>query len=79
MLYEVITEAALANPALEILRRKGVEVLLLLDPLDEFVMESVHQYGELNTMLGAEGGQANVAVLKSVVTQASSAIPVMPV
>lgn len=34
--------------------------------------------GELNTMLGAEGGQANVAVLKSVVTQASSAIPVMP-
>lgn len=34
--------------------------------------------GELNTMLSANGGQANVAVLKSVVTQASSAIPVMP-
>ncbi|MCV5837123.1 bifunctional NADH-specific enoyl-ACP reductase/trans-2-enoyl-CoA reductase, partial [Escherichia coli] len=27
---------------------------------------------------GATGGSANVAVLKSVVTQASSAIPVMP-
>lgn len=34
--------------------------------------------GELNATLAAGGGQANVAVLKSVVTQASSAIPVMP-
>lgn len=33
---------------------------------------------ELNNKLSATGGQANVAVLKSVVTQASSAIPVMP-
>ncbi|MCP8686947.1 enoyl-ACP reductase FabV [Marinobacterium sedimentorum] len=32
----------------------------------------------LNGLLTAKGGQANVAVLKSVVTQASSAIPVMP-
>lgn len=33
---------------------------------------------EIDAMLKANGGQANVAVLKSVVTQASSAIPVMP-
>ncbi|MCE0492759.1 enoyl-ACP reductase FabV [Vibrio salinus] len=33
---------------------------------------------ELNTKLAAKGGAANVSVLKSVVTQASSAIPVMP-
>ncbi len=33
---------------------------------------------ELNTKLAQRGGSANVAVLKSVVTQASSAIPVMP-
>jgi len=32
----------------------------------------------LNEKLATTGGQANVAVLKSVVTQASSAIPVMP-
>ncbi|MFF7708567.1 enoyl-ACP reductase FabV [Pseudomonas sp. NPDC007930] len=32
----------------------------------------------LNTQLGAQGGGAAVAVLKSVVTQASAAIPVMP-
>ena len=33
---------------------------------------------ELNSKLSEKGGSANVAVLKSVVTQASSAIPVMP-
>ncbi len=33
---------------------------------------------ELNNKLAAKGGAANVSVLKSVVTQASSAIPVMP-
>lgn len=33
---------------------------------------------ELNKKLAEKGGSANVAVLKSVVTQASSAIPVMP-
>lgn len=32
----------------------------------------------LNDRLAAKGGTANIAVLKSVVTQASSAIPVMP-
>ena len=32
----------------------------------------------LNTLLAEKGGSANIAVLKSVVTQASSAIPVMP-
>ncbi|RXJ73674.1 enoyl-[acyl-carrier-protein] reductase FabV [Veronia nyctiphanis] len=32
----------------------------------------------LNDTLSAKGGSANVAVLKSVITQASSAIPVMP-
>ncbi|WP_025732496.1 enoyl-ACP reductase FabV [Carnimonas nigrificans] len=32
----------------------------------------------LNTRMSAQGGSANVAVLKSVVTQASAAIPVMP-
>jgi enoyl-[acyl-carrier protein] reductase/trans-2-enoyl-CoA reductase (NAD+) len=32
----------------------------------------------LDSLLSAKGGSANVAVLKSVVTQASSAIPVMP-
>ncbi|WP_017430932.1 enoyl-ACP reductase FabV [Vreelandella jeotgali] len=34
--------------------------------------------GEIDKRLGQNGGSANVAVLKSVVTQASAAIPVMP-
>ncbi len=34
--------------------------------------------GEIDKRLSASGGGANVAVLKSVVTQASAAIPVMP-
>ncbi|MDN3558225.1 enoyl-ACP reductase FabV [Halomonas maura] len=34
--------------------------------------------GEIDTRLAGQGGGANVAVLKSVVTQASAAIPVMP-
>lgn len=34
--------------------------------------------GEIDRRLAASGGGANVAVLKSVVTQASAAIPVMP-
>ncbi len=34
--------------------------------------------GEIDKRLAASGGGANVAVLKSVVTQASAAIPVMP-
>ena len=34
--------------------------------------------GEIDAKLSKKGGGANVAVLKSVVTQASSAIPVMP-
>lgn len=33
---------------------------------------------EINAKLAVTGGQANIGVLKSVVTQASSAIPVMP-
>lgn len=33
---------------------------------------------EIDTKLKAKGGQGNIGVLKSVVTQASSAIPVMP-
>jgi molecular chaperone HtpG len=32
------------NPALEIFRKKDFEVLYLLDPLDEFVLDHLHEY-----------------------------------
>jgi molecular chaperone HtpG len=37
-------EAILSNPHLEIFKRKGLEVLYLYDPIDEFVMESMNKY-----------------------------------
>lgn len=39
-------EAARVNPHLERFRRKGLEVLYLLEPVDEFALESLAQYKE---------------------------------
>ncbi len=33
------------SPSLEIFRKRNLEVLLLTDPIDEFVMTSLHQFG----------------------------------
>lgn len=37
-------EAAKLNPHLEIFTRKGLEVLFLYEPVDEFVMDNLHKY-----------------------------------
>ena len=37
-------DAILSNPHLEIFKTKGLEVLYLYDPIDEFVMESMNKY-----------------------------------
>ncbi|MFH1138785.1 MAG: molecular chaperone HtpG [Pseudomonadota bacterium] len=39
-------EAATLNPHLEIFRSKGLEVLYLFEPLDEFALETIKKYGE---------------------------------
>ncbi|MEI7811742.1 MAG: molecular chaperone HtpG [Ignavibacteria bacterium] len=39
-------EAVIAAPHLEIFRNKGLEVLFLYDPIDEFVMDSLRTYKE---------------------------------
>ena len=39
-------EAARLNPHLEMFARKGIEVLYLLEPIDEFVMEGMGKYKE---------------------------------
>lgn len=39
-------EAARLNPHLEVFRRKGLEVLFLYEPIDEFVMEGLSTYKE---------------------------------
>lgn len=45
------------SPALEALKAKGQEVLLLTDPIDDFVVQSLHQYKEKN-LKAADKGQA---------------------
>jgi molecular chaperone HtpG len=40
-------EAIEKDPHLEIFRTKGIEVLYLLDPIDEFVMEALRRYKDL--------------------------------
>ncbi len=37
-------DAAASDPHLEIFKRKGIEVLYLFDPIDEFVMSSINKY-----------------------------------
>lgn len=37
-------EALKLNPHLELFRKKGVEVLYLFEPIDEFVMDALHTY-----------------------------------
>ncbi len=46
-------EAVKLNPHLEIFRRKGVEVLYLFEPIDEFCMDSVREFKEF-TLVSAE-------------------------
>ncbi|TFG99607.1 MAG: molecular chaperone HtpG [Calditrichales bacterium] len=43
-LFATSREAVLSNPHLEIFRKKGIEVLYLYDPIDEFVMDSLRKY-----------------------------------
>ncbi len=46
-------EALKLNPHLELFRKKGVEVLYLYEPIDEFVMDALHTYKEF-TLTPAE-------------------------
>ncbi len=41
-------EAANANPHLEVFRQKGLEVLYLTDPVDEFALETVGKYKDFS-------------------------------
>ena len=46
-IYYIIAESrrmALASPALEIFKSKGFDVLLMTDPVDEFIMQNMTQY-----------------------------------
>ncbi|WP_243368414.1 molecular chaperone HtpG [Fundidesulfovibrio soli] len=51
-------EAVELNPYLEMFTRKGVEVLYLYEPIDEFMLESLHTFKEF-TFKSAEQAQAS--------------------
>ncbi len=54
-------EAIALNPHLEIFRQKGIEVLYLYEPIDEFALETLQQYKDF-TLKAAE--QADIAALE---------------
>ncbi len=63
------------NPHLEIFRRKGLEVLYLYEPIDEFVLENVRTFKEF-ALKSAEQVQAkDLAEFPDVVEQAEPAEP----
>ncbi len=47
-LFAASRDAVMSNPHLEIFKRKGLEVLYLFDPIDEFVMEGLRKYKEFD-------------------------------
>ncbi|MBN1350925.1 molecular chaperone HtpG [candidate division KSB1 bacterium] len=56
-------EAVERDPHLEIFKQKGIEILYLYEPLDEFVMTGMHQFKEKN-LISAD--QADLSSLKDV-------------
>ena len=55
--YAPSREAANLSPHLEIFRRKGLEVLYLSEPVDEFVLEAVREYKDFK-LVAAEHAKA---------------------
>ncbi len=41
-------ESLVADPAIEIFKRKGIDVIFLYDPVDEYALSMVGKYGELD-------------------------------
>ena len=57
-------ESLLADPAIEIFRKKGIDVLFLYDPVDEYALNMVMKYGELD-LVSVE--KADISKLESFV------------
>jgi len=65
------------SPTLEIFRDKGIETLYLLEPIDEFVMESVRTYKELTLTSADRAAPADLAAFESVAA-ADAPAPLTP-
>ncbi|MDD4952876.1 MAG: molecular chaperone HtpG [Desulfovibrionaceae bacterium] len=60
-------EAAALNPHLEMFRTKGVEVLYLFDPIDEFIMDTLREFKGLALKAAEHAGAADLKDLPDVV------------
>jgi len=63
-------EALKLNPHLEIFRKKGVEVLYLFEPIDEFVMDALHTHKDFELVPAEVAKPEDLAKLPDVETAA---------
>ncbi len=66
-------EALKLNPHLEIFRKKGVEVLYMFEPIDEFVMDALHKHKDFDLTPAELAKPEDLAALPDVETAAAEA------
>ncbi len=59
-------EAAKLNPHLEIFRKKGVEVLYLYEPIDEFIMDTLREHNEFKLVAAEHADLGKLEKFESV-------------
>ncbi|WP_147819385.1 molecular chaperone HtpG [Salidesulfovibrio onnuriiensis] len=58
--YGASREALALNPHLEIFRRKGIEVLYLYEPIDEFAMDTIREFKEFKLVAAEHADPAKL-------------------
>ncbi|GAB7021739.1 molecular chaperone HtpG [Salidesulfovibrio brasiliensis] len=58
--YGPSREALSLSPHLEIFRKKNVEVLYLYEPIDEFVMDAIREYGDYKLVAAEHADLSNI-------------------
>lgn len=68
-------EALELNPHLEMFRRKGVEVLYLYEPIDEFLLENLGSFKEFSIKSAEQAQAQDLAAFEDAVADAPAATP----
>jgi len=64
--YGASREALSLSPHLEIFRRKGIEVLFLYEPIDEFAMDAIREFGEFKLVAAEHADPATLDEFETV-------------
>ncbi|MHB9039358.1 MAG: molecular chaperone HtpG [Melioribacteraceae bacterium] len=59
-------EAIKSDPHMEIFKNKGLEVLYLIDPIDEFVVQSIHKYKDYDFKSAESVDSKKISEIKNV-------------